>query len=1455
MAEKIKIGSVISQSNVGSKYEDRVAAWAYTKLVLRHPTPGLVGEVVRVWSQSGHEVKKLDDLVLDLRGGDQTLRVLLQAKLQLQFTKGDKNLAETVQAIANRISDRDTSDNERYAIAFQQNDNGKRAAFQRLLDLSLAIPSCSEWLARVHVDKHLDDMFKVLKAYLSADTTDEVIYTLCRKTVIWNLELFDPLTADADYCIEALRPYVNGGGPARRLFWNTLVDVASRTAAARGAHSRESLLQNEALQSLYREPVRSDATANVVGTIWLNERSDRVTSLENQLRRGHAYEALLEIETSLSEMSSLLTTHSEPTPSRLMLQQLIRRLVTIQGRAFLVLDFKGEYIQWIENAKMIAGNDEDLWIQIGRVSVDCEDHTSLEESCANVRDHTQLTLLRMRQALLREDEASARIICESLNHDSKAEAGAALACWLIDHLKDSPLRLSEAMALAKAYALAHQERPMAQLLYASTVFIATCPGPSPLYTSSVTWPDGSLRSALKWTLETLTDILTGDYGVYEKAIALTLLVPVSMTVRNNFFPLVSVLETPPPYLERASVLRTIGYSQAMLTLGRTEQAEVALRRRLVVETDLEERVNLQNLLMLATSGAAEETDDDTSSVQSFWAQLIKALRRGECANLLSDSEEFRAKHPDSSFGLQSEVLAWLCGGDVDLVGAVSNLIDRFPHALETHNISLDLLVERYHDEVKPSQRTIESMVAVKNDARTMMERAIKCLSKHLAVTSGSENALCIWLELAVNTDDNDALHEFIRTSREMDFEALAALGEAWLASDCGDFHRACDLIERFAAKYRLSPSIRDLHDRCAIQAGETTKLADNRSLLIANKNRLPGTAKYTVQSLILEGMPAAAVEIARANMEDFPDDRIAMRDFLYVALQLRRLDAAPEALERFHSLYPDDQHIWKVELSKGRDIISEMQEEGQEKYKAYEALETPFNFLGRPLIEEWLHLLERKEGVQVRRLGMAGTETSFLEDGTRILLDYTALLACSRFQLFDRLSTLKLFTSKASLLALRRDVRAMRMRFNAEEHAKHQDMLELRHRGNIELHEVVPDAAMSLLQGPQYTLGEADNAIASFLSAPIIETRRKAEYVVFSLPDLLLSMYQSGRLRFPEYERAKRKLKDLHPDVYSNDPLFIENFNGIAMIGDGELRDLSECGIASDILEKLDKVIIGPSSCFAFELLSQSHLQFKRNLDLATEYLGLIEKAVAKQVVSIVSTDNVPEMDEVQFLRQLVDISYEFDVFWCDDVILRSVVGAKNLVTTTSTPQVTRFLLDRGALTLFEYRDLMSSIGSSGYRDIDGSDLLVSCVINQNFASSHELRRSAFHLGRSMKVGIFRDKVEQNLAISICCDHLLSLLVSCAEADQTVMKDACLAISAGAGIIGGRVFWETFLKLAREKLSASKMGLVEVTVAGAGQLDLSAWADAEIRRQRGTQDRPLITLPSLDNYLRSLHLA
>lgn len=1250
------------ESGEGAVFGHKVSAYLLGALAAkRHYATFCNAPVVEVSLQTSWEMVHYDDQSVTTDNGFVKRRHHLQCKLKLRPTPSDKTFQKVLGRAYTAILKESNPDEYEswFVIVFQE--CSRPEDLTDLLNFAEASQTLHELRKKLKAERNalettLNAIRDAVSLWLKSEDSDTqealddtCLHLLLKRLRVWKCDLNLEGSHDRSAMERDLLPFCESDIDKAKELYRRYLEESAREECRRATHTWDSLKQK------YGGLTKPRTATELEGTLTRERVGEMEATVEEYIQDlpRRTFESYLGLKSFLEKREPLLKGFVVQTSEEHKRFALLIAKATMKAAGAL-LKINGAQIllrEWVERCKSFADLYPPIWTTIGRCAVKLGDEDLVHESIQNIPCNDDKQFVK---ALVAEAAGNTEEACQlyaEINGQFKLDSYISRAV-LVQALSMSEENCKQARLLMDmAHSLDPKSIPV-QLMRAAIIQQWHRLDTSEVYLAAGTaTPD--VREDLVPCIRTCEAIsLETHVGIFERLLAARL--------RMEPF---NIAPTIPAYLGVSSeeVLEISKFqdkeeqernTSLLMQLGKFHDARCLLDLPITSTQSDEERAYRAWLVKLA-----ENPKDWTppplvhQTAQRYILTLRNAFFYLAGFNLSAARrvfEEIDGANVETSFSIEIRFVDSILRNDfASAQHSLERLASDYPYAVGTW-CNLYAWVNSFI-----SERELE-LGSVSNRNEELYAITVKVARYATDLLPVSEHYRR-WINFTslLGKDAVSELAEVTRHATKSGNSGPAAVAEAILCSRRLEFERASELFDRAEEFGRLPPNLRAERDRCKLMSGKHQDIAAGAEDILAEKGRDPAHAGLTVYALSVLNRPSLAIDVARRNWEDFPNEETAHWLYAQTCLNEGEVDTGMELLQFYAELFPGTERLKTVEVdAAGEDafeILSQSQEWHAQFVRKYETCEFPLKLLPGNLSVNYERFSKSMTGLQVNRTFLASSLPTSMT-GSALLMDYTSFLTVSRFSLWEMLaeSELTLLVPDFVLREIRADAERLNLELNREQLKKYRSLRAVLDNKKIESIYVACDAEQKPIKN--LTIAEANSLVAKDNDLEVVG----ASGHDISLRELLDLAKRNGLLDVRSIGELVSHLPNSN-DSTKPRPLPKEFPKGV-LIDDQTVLYIASLPNPSLFLNLFDRVVIGPAGHFCLGLqFGQIQDQISGH-NLANRLVGELQPYVESGRIAAVETQG-SHPEGIDYFRELANAAKANSAtVWVDDMATRRLL-------------------------------------------------------------------------------------------------------------------------------------------------------------------------------------------------------
>lgn len=1244
------------ESGAGSVFGHKVSAYLMARLASRQSYASFCSAPIVGLTLQGSWMKvPFDDQVVIVDDGLKQRRHLLQCKLKLVVRPSDPTFQDVLSRVyAALVAKVDIKDDDLFVVVCDECT--KSSELGKLFQFASGATSLQELRDKLaseggEVLKLIDTIFDTLNRCIGSDRLpsgiqldDFIVHSLLSRMRVWNCDLNNPGSNDQRNAVGGLLPFCSSKLTIAQDLYRRYEFAASGDEARRATFTWSSLreiygaLEEPCSPDCFERGLSAESVAQFEGEVDLVIHATTTRTFESHL-------ALVELLQSRSVQ--LTQALSSSTAEAAQFIQVCGKATRVVAMSLLKMSASHKKLkEWLPKCQHLAPLCPVLWTPIARLAIELGDSPLLEHARQKITDSNECRYVVGLSLMSEGKPTEAKAEFEHVSGSFRPDALINLA--LIEAELD-PSEAGHQKALVHIDEAVHlkPDSIVLKLIRANHQQAQYLP-----YVSSIYLPNADRRleaqKDVSEAMSTLTSVAENlALGSFERLL--------TARIRMQLF---SLLPTVPALIPSSTdeVLSLVSIQgpesrrMAATLLANVGEHAIAIRILRDMEADgdpdddpLETARLLKNLCGEGDEATVLPVIDNGSLVgmsmirQGFFGTV--GVEPTVAGALL---REALASPIECSFIPEMRLAAHLSAGNVkSALEDLAELVQRFPFAVGTWSNLLSWLDVRCN-KLRPEQGSAD--VPVGSLALALQVARILCdmfpFDSHYAK----------WIQFAAcesksKTHELDLIGEHAEASGN---RWAAALARALACEDRKDFRSAATYFDAAFEESGLSPDMRVLHDQCRWFARRFDDLASGMNDLLADKRRHPGQVQPTINALRELKRNAHAWELARKNLDDFPDSEIANWIAFHTAKALDLEEELGQLLNLFVHKFPESERMWQLQgeesVEVALSIINDQRDLFEEWQKLYARCDMPLGLLPPGT---WAFNYERQSGILV---GLQTTRTGFGirlatpdELKRELILDVSALLTLSKFMLWD-----EVLGTNAKLVVpdfVDREVRAEARKLEIEQDQKLEARFErvtafLKHSAITVCPQLTADNGQPILG---HTYLESERLLAAQYGLVSVGDRDAGS---ISLVEVLAQAVKLGRLPMSAFRRLPDSLQSL------SEGSSLQDFPSKIIIDDHCVEVLAQLTNVEEVLSLFKETWVGPAAIYGLRL-QLGHVELARS---ARELSMRVVRDLDKHSIEIRPTA-FGKLEDVEHFVAIVGLAAETGwAVWTDDMATRRLL-------------------------------------------------------------------------------------------------------------------------------------------------------------------------------------------------------
>lgn len=1410
-----------STSNYGGSYEDRVTAWLYAKMLLEGSIPGISGTIKSIQSQVSHlETKKWDDLLIKTAHDSKIFTLFVQVTTSLEVTKSSIKLTEILPALKN-ISANPAQEPDYFVIITSKLSGTNGPYLSDLVESTRAHASHSSWLAAIMVDPELKATAAIIASILDLTLENESLWILLKKLRIIITDQLTFGSVHIDDQLQLLRSHIIGGSPVIINFFSSLTSIASESSRYRTLRTRETLLQDPRITEVFLERTPHEVIANVAVPDWIDDKRAHFEKLKTTAIEHSMYECYEPLKDFIGKIESALPEHQIHVEDQRDLSNLYEESLSLLGKMILNLGFSQEFRAFTEKCSGRSKNHLGLAVICGRLQHYLKDKESLLLLQSLTPDPDAKIFMDALYNALEGDYSSSLDLLSRVDHTVIPDCLSVSANFRA-LLPITPTSLQRLLEDSVNYSKSMPDRIMPKLFLAAQLVIAIEPSISPAYSQNTDFKISEIGKLLNESYEILSEVLVGQYGSLEKSLALSIMRYYARLFNSPGINCSMPIDTPPSFLFQSSVDNVIQYSITAYSLGQKETVIHLLNDCIDRTQDPDEVIRIQSLLSaLNTDASHNQPNTPDSTHEGAWVQFKRALSKINLKSLSGDPEQLldiANSYPNTALACECLVTSWVLGEDIDLADIQARIETEYSSAIIIQADIFDIMTNYIDSHVQhgtdPASQLNRDPLSVRLSEAVSF---IAAISKLILNTISSKTVIHYLSLLGSRIDNQQLITLSLDFAIAYKFKDLETLALSCSANVKGDYETAARLLCDFESQSRLSAYLLEMRDRAFYLSGQYLQLTEQAGLLLVNPTRHPNTAKYTAMAYAALGDRSSALQIARKNLANFPDDQTALRDYIMLAVNFNQMELVHEELNRYIQMFPDDPSLRIVKVEEGDSLPNMFSNNLTDLWIKYENCSLPITSFPKPVIEKWISAHSNQFGIQSHRYGNVVAKLERLNPGMSLLLDGTAILSVIELNLLSKLGQIRTFTSKSTLVSLQTELNGLKFLSNESEVIRHEYLQEFLNRDKAIIHSNLPNE-LRATHPNGLSFQESDHLMAEHLGIPRLQTELEESSCCYTLYELINTLHTLNQCNMVEKESWIEELRDRNFPGHMSELKTIFPYRGAVSLTYADLMSICTLSFHKKLFDSLEEIHLLPSIEFELAILANPHLHNRKVQSKAKHYLKAIESMVQSGQLTVLDVDRIIDWGEPDYIAQQCECAKNFDAFWTDDPVIRRIVGTLTMGHTTSTIEVLQLLSDSHFISQSDVVEYYVILAQLGYRDILQINLLVDLASLPSGITGSPFLRYVYFVGKRIRLLQSHFSEGHNQLLVYTSQQIEAFLKAALPEHISVFLRAFVE---GGGFLASHHFWRTQYPIIVEGLNSEQAFALETYLVSNGLVEIS----------------------------------
>lgn len=1230
------------ESGEGSVFGHQVSAYLMARLACRTSYASFCNSpIVEVTLQASWLDVPFDDQVVTVNDGFKYRRHLLQCKLKLTVQPGDiifqKLLSRIYLAL---VSGDGILEDDLFVIVSQECP--KFLDISTLLEFAAGSATLVELRAKLAserrsltdlLDAFIDALNKCkskgeLKGHLELD--ESVVHNLLRRLRFWKCDLNNEGSQDRRHAESGLLAFCSYEAQRALRLYEVYNQAASKAERSRTTYTWD--LLREKFGGLV-EPRPPGAAEQALS-------SERVTQLD-----GEVDLAIAQMTTRTFESYQILRSFIE---ERLNLIHLSTGDSSIEAKTFLNVCGKATFYvamallkmnasqnvlqDWLNTCNVLSASFPKLWVAIARISLELRQLEMFDNAIHQINDINDLQLLKAFRLYSEGNILIAITELEQVKGENTADALLVLSNIVVDlepteigHIKaitylDRSIQLKPESIVLKLVKASHL-----QAKYSA-------------FGSSVYLPSIENETDIHHDLGVVTKILAemtsnSSIGSFERFL--------TADIRLQFFELLPTV----PALIPLTVNELITLSQFMnsrsqrriavilASIGETESAK-SLLTQIGLNGDHDDSPTETKTLLSNMSnedGAAIQLPPtDNISLEGMsdirrWFLGAQHQSPDLAGRLLNDA---LSSPLECSFTHEMLIVNYIKLGEIaSAKREIQILQESFPNAVCTWCVLLSVIEERCNTS-RTEKGSADIPTGSLDIALQIAEQVCELVPIDEHYAKWISFAAC---DLTSKTNILDRIGEHAESKGSL---WATHLSRALACEDRKDFEGAAANFDAANAESGLSADMRALRDQCKWFANQLDDLAAGAEELLRDKKRHPGQVQATVSAMRELGRKDSAIDVANANLRDFPESEIANWIVVNTARELGGKDFGI-LFAQFTEKFPDSDRIQKVEVSEDSveivDLMDLYRKRQENLQAAYARCDMPLIALPDHLALSYHRQSELLVGLQTTRIGFGINLASPSSHSEGLLVDATAALTLSKFGIWRIFLDCKsqLYIPDFVVRELRAEVRMLEIEKDDRAESRLDRVNQFLRRSDIRVYRnaIGPDGMIV----ENLTCGEEDDYLASTYKLTVVKDQTGS---TCSIRELISIAHIIGKISSADYFAL--------PSVLQLNPVTSECSNrdlpSRILIDHQTLEILAHLSAPESVIRLFDEVWVGPTAMMGLTLQLGRVETERSSRQLLQRTVSDLKSFIEKGELQIVET-LAGRLEDLDYLSALCAVS------------------------------------------------------------------------------------------------------------------------------------------------------------------------------------------------------------------------